>query len=329
MLNFENPEIKFAIEAVTEASLLVKTIQAEMVTPALTKDDRSPVTVADYAAQALVGHLLEESFPQDAVIGEEDSGSLRTPEGRSTLERITAFVSRFAPKATPDIVCRWIDRGTAQSADRYWTLDPIDGTKGFLRGDQYVVALALVYDGKVQVGVLGCPKLTLGGAEGVVLAAARGQGSWCAPLEELKKGRNQFSRLEVSSQADPVQARMLRSFESGHTNVSQIDILAEIMGVRAEPVRMDSQAKYAVLAAGLGEIYLRLLSASRPDYREKIWDQAAGSIVIEEAGGRVTDLDGKSLDFTQGRTLAGNRGICATNGALHKPTLAALKATGA
>jgi 3'(2'), 5'-bisphosphate nucleotidase len=62
------------------------------------------------------------------------------------------------------------------------------------------------------------------------------------------------------------------------------------------------------------------------DYREKIWDQAAGSIVVEEAGGIVTDLDGKPLDFSQGRTLKNNRGICASNGALHATALAALKA---
>jgi 3'(2'), 5'-bisphosphate nucleotidase len=88
---------------------------------------------------------------------------------------------------------------------------------------------------------------------------------------------------------------------------------------------MDSQAKYAVLAAGEGEVLLRLLSPTRPDYREKIWDQAAGSIVIEEAGGRITDLDGKSLDFSHGRTLAANRGVVATNGRLHDAVLDALK----
>ncbi len=89
---------------------------------------------------------------------------------------------------------------------------------------------------------------------------------------------------------------------------------------------MDSQAKYAVLAAGEGDVLLRLISPSRPDYREKIWDQAAGSIVIEEAGGRITDLDGKPLDFSHGRTLAKNRGILATNGHLHDAVLARLRA---
>jgi 3'(2'), 5'-bisphosphate nucleotidase len=324
------PELEFAIDAVRQASLLVKQVQAEMVSSALTKDDRSPVTVADFAAQALVGYLLDEAFPNDAMIGEEDSLVLQTPEEHTTLERITHFVEQYAPGATPESVCQWIDRGSAQSAGRYWTLDPIDGTKGFLRGDQYAVALALVVNGDVKVGVLGCPNLTEGykpeiGGPGSLVAAARGEGTWVTAIEDPAA----FKQVFVSPLTDPTSARLLRSFESGHTNVSQVDVFADTLGVEAEPVRMDSQAKYAVLAAGHGELYLRLLSPSRPDYREKIWDQAAGSIVIEEAGGRVTDLDGKPLDFTKGRTLAQNRGVFGSNSLLHEVGLKALKEIGA
>jgi 3'(2'), 5'-bisphosphate nucleotidase len=324
------PELEFAINAVRQASLLVKRVQSEMVSSALTKDDRSPVTVADFAAQALVGYLLDEAFPKDAMIGEEDSSVLQTTKESATLERITHFVGQYAPGATPKSVCHWIDRGSAQSADRYWTLDPIDGTKGFLRGDQYAVALALVVDGDVRVGVLGCPNLTAGykpeiGGPGSLVAAARGEGTWVTAIEDPAA----FQQLRVSPLIDPTGARLLRSFESGHTNVSQIDVFADNLGIEVEPVRMDSQAKYAVLAAGHGELYLRLLSPSRPDYREKIWDQAAGSIVIEEAGGRVTDLDGKPLDFTQGRTLAQNRGVFGSNSLLHEIGLQALKQIGA
>jgi 3'(2'), 5'-bisphosphate nucleotidase len=94
--------------------------------------------------------------------------------------------------------------------------------------------------------------------------------------------------------------------------------------VTAEPVGLDSQAKYALLAAGRGDLLVRLLSSRQPDYREKVWDQAAGSIVVEEAGGRITDLHGRSLDFTAGRTLARNRGLLASNGHLHAAALAAL-----
>jgi len=118
---------------------------------------------------------------------------------------------------------------------------------------------------------------------------------------------------------------LLRSYESGHTNTDQIDEFAQYVGIEADPVRMDSQAKYAVLAAGQGDLLLRLLSPLKPDYREKIWDQAAGSLIVQEAGGRITDLDGKALDFSTGRTLAANRGVIASNSLLHEIALAGLR----
>lgn len=335
MINLTSPETQFALHAVRLASELAQLIQAEMTSPALTKDDRSPVTVADFAAQAVVGYLLDQYFPNDPLVGEEDSTVLQTPEERQTLTQIANFVSRFTERATPENVCAWIERGSAESEPRFWTLDPIDGTKGFLRGDHYAVALALVENGEVQVGALGCPQLSPpspngGGAggggrdvgqTGSLYIAARGQGAWAAPLAD----KTNLTPIHVSPQSDPAQARLMRSFESGHTNIDQIDYFADALGVQADPVRMDSQAKYALLASGGGEIYLRLLSAKRPDYREKIWDQAAGSIIIEEAGGRVTDLHGQALNFGLGRTLANTRGICATNGILHEQALQALK----
>jgi 3'(2'), 5'-bisphosphate nucleotidase len=133
----------------------------------------------------------------------------------------------------------------------------------------------------------------------------------------------------VSSIEDRGNARILRSFESGHTNVSQIDLFTQAMGVVTEPVRLDSQAKYVLLAAGHGDLYLRLLSANQPDYRERIWDQAAGSLLVAEAGGQVTDLHGKELDFSTGRNLENNRGILASNKRLHASALHALRAISA
>lgn len=330
MIDTKNPEIRFAIDTVRQASLLVKKVQADMVSEALTKDDRSPVTVADFAAQALVAHQLMQSFPDDPLIGEEDSGALRSAEEAEKLNAVAHFVVGFLPAATRDSVADWIDHGRAESGTRYWTVDPIDGTKGFLRGEQYAVALALVVDGQVQVGALGCPNLSNASTEdiggpGSLVIAARGQGAWSIPLN----GSENFVQLHVSDIAEPAEARFLRSVESGHTNISQLDVVAQEMGVAAAPVRLDSQAKYAMLGAGAGDLYFRLINANKPDYKEKIWDQAAGSIVAEEAGGLVTDLDGKPLDFTLGRTLAGNRGVLASNGKLHQAALQALRAAGA
>jgi 3'(2'), 5'-bisphosphate nucleotidase len=240
--------------------------------------------------------------------------------------QVTQYVSKIFQDSTPESVCNWIDFGGAEVGGRFWVLDPIDGTKGFLRGDQYAIALALVEAGLPQIGLLGCPNLRHASTpdmEGIgsVVLAVRGQGTWST---NMAKDDNHWRQLRVSSRVDPSQARLLRSFEAGHTNVTQIDTLADWLGVQAESVRMDSQAKYAVLAAGDGEAIIRLLSPDRPDYREKIWDQAAGAIILEEAGGRLTDLSGKPLDFTQGRILKNNRGVLATNGFLHEKILQGL-----
>ncbi len=336
MLDTNSHEVHFALEAVRQASLLVKQVETEMVSPALTKDDRSPVTVADFAAQALVSGLLAQAFPEDALVGEESSQALRAPGNEEMLHRVTDFVGRFLPGATPDQVCAWIDRGSTDSASRYWTLDPVDGTKGFLRGGQYAVALALIVQGAVQIGILGCPNLREGWIEdlkgpGSLVAAQRGGGTWTMPVRTGAGGfpTSAFQRLRASERSDPTQARLLRSFEAGHTNVEQVDELARRMGVTERAVRLDSQAKYAILAAGKGEVMIRLLSPEKPDYQEKIWDQAAGSLVVEEAGGCVTDLSGKPFDFTTGRMLTHNRGVVVTNGHLHAVVLRILKEIGA
>lgn len=338
MLNLNTPEIKFALQAVRQAAMLVRQVQSELVLTAspsmagraITKDDLSPVTVADFASQALVGQLLARTFPDDPLVAEEDSAALRASVDGQTLEQVVQFVSRFTPQADAVSVCNWIDHGRLDSAPRFWTLDPIDGTKGFLRGDQYAVALALLVNGQVQIGVLGCPNLSDGyrpdmEGPGSLVIAVRSHGAWATHLSVPEH----YERLHVSARNDPSEARILRSFESGHTNISQVDLFAQDLGVQAEPVRMDSQAKYAVLSAGKGDLLLRLLSPSRPDYREKIWDQAAGSLVLEEAGGRITDLDGKALDFSTGRSLTNNRGVLASNGQLHSAALSALRSIGA
>jgi len=317
------PEVSFAIETVRRAGRLARRIQAQMAVMNLTKNDLSPVTVADFAIQAVVSRGLEDVFASDPLVAEERSSELRVSE--RVLETVTRFVGECVAGANAEDVCRWIDRGAADTAQRLWTLDPIDGTKGYLRGGQYAVALALVEGGEVQLGVLGCPNLRetcepASCGEGVLVAAARARGAWAMPFD----GDGAFERLRVSDCREPSSARLLRSHEAAHTNVARIDAFVRAMGMESPPVLMDSQAKYAVLSAGHAEVLLRFLSPGAPDYREKIWDQAAGTLAIEEAGGCVTDLDGLKLDFGTGRTLRDNRGIAASNGPLHDAVLEAV-----
>lgn len=331
-MDLSSSEVRFAAEAVSEAAQTARRIQAEFGAQSLEKGDRSPVTVADYAVQALVAHRLRKAFPRDSLVAEEDSGEFESAAGRALLERVVAQLSPILPGFGPDQVRGAIDRGLGQPRGRFWTLDPIDGTKGFLRGGHYAVALALLEEGRIEVGALGCPhwsgeRIWQEQGPGGLALAVRGQGAWWRPLQEGSHEIDaaRLRRLRVASQESPRKARLLRSVEARHTNEDRLGRLAGRMGLEADPVRMDSQAKYAALAAGQGDLLLRLLSPSQPDYREKIWDQAAGALILQEAGGRITDLEGRPLDFTRGRTLSGNRGVLASNGPLHEAGLRALR----
>lgn len=322
-------EAEFALLAVRTAASLCRRIQEEMVSPAMEKSDRSPVTVADFVSQAIVARMLQEAFPDDPLVAEEDSKALRVPAQTQTLSAVTSYVSSLRSEANQGLVCDWIDHGSGEPDARFWVLDPIDGTKGFLRGDQYVVALALIEEGQVVLGAMGCPNLNMNlrsevGGVGSVVIAVRGQGAWVTGMDG---GRP--IKIQVSGQPDPKQARLLRSFAAEHTNVSKIDQLIAALGSRHPPVLMDSAAKYAVLAVGDGDLLFRLISLQKPDYVEKIWDQAAGSIIVEEAGGRVSDLAGRNLDFSRGRQLTDNLGVLASNGWLHEVALEALRVVGA
>ena len=104
------------------------------------------------------------------------------------------------------------------------------------------------------------------------------------------------------------------------------DRIRATLAVTPPGVRLDSQAKYAVLAEGGAEIYLRMPTSA--DYRENIWDHAAGALIVEEAGGRVSDVHGAPLDFTRGRKLLGNQGVVASNGRVHDAFLAAIRTVG-
>ena len=322
-------KLDIGLSAVQQAAQLVKKIQKEISMNAIDKLDRSPVTVADFASQAVISHILRDSLGDICLVGEEDSNTLRNERSKNSLDLVSFYVNTIFPNTHVDTICDWIDFGNERPSKNYWTVDPIDGTKGFLRGDQYAVALAYVENGNIQIGILGCPNLLNATipddhCPGSLVFAVRNEGTFFLPLDH-PIDLSSKKKLNVSGTRQSSDIIILRSFESAHTNVDKINAVADALSSKKEPIRMDSQAKYALLAGGAGDLILRLLSPTRPDYEEKIWDQAAGAIILEEAGGRISDLTGKPLDFTQGRTLKKNRGVLATNGLIHHHVLQTLK----
>ena len=180
-------EREVALEAVRSAARLCRSVRESFSESLAThKADRSPVTVADLGAQVLISLAIGEAFPADPVMGEEDASQLR--DGAPAAIR-TALGEQLA-RVRPGIDAETAERALARCGDtggprgRWWTLDPVDGTKGFLRGGQYAVALALVEDGEVVLGVLGCPNLERAdGRVGSLFVAERGGGAWELPLD--------------------------------------------------------------------------------------------------------------------------------------------------
>ena len=315
-----------AIEAVRQACQLCQTVRATLVSDeTMAKKDKSPVTVADFGAQAVVVSAILDAFPGERIVGEEDASDLRTEAGRALREKVVCSVRAVTPALDEARILAAIDHATHEGGPtgRYWTLDPIDGTKGFLRGEQYAVALALIEEGQVVLGVLGCPNLPVDpaqpeGAKGCLFVAGRGEGAVTRALDAAAE-----RPIAVSAVTDVTRASFCESVESGHSSHDDAARIAQLLGVVAPPVRIDSQCKYAAVARGEASIYLRL--PTRADYEEKIWDHAAGWLVVKEAGGEVTDVRGEPLDFGQGRTLRRNKGVVATNGRVHAKVIGAVR----
>jgi 3'(2'), 5'-bisphosphate nucleotidase len=317
-------EKQVVINAVTSAAKLCEQVRQEQGSSAISKPDSSPVTIADFGAQAIICQALAEAFPDDSVIGEEDSTLLQSPEMNQVNSQICEYVKKQLPNATLESIKDWIDWGNGKVQSRYWTLDPIDGTKGYVRGDQYAIALALVEAGKVKLGILGCPSLPIDltkpdGNKGVIFVAVHNQGTTMIPLDG---GAPQ--QINVNQANEINSRRLTESIETQHGDVVMQEAIAQAVGLTSPTLRMDSQAKYGIVARGEAALYIRLQYPEFWDRRENTWDHAAGAIVVEEAGGKVTDLYGKPLDFSLGAKLLNNQGIVASNGVIHEAVLNAL-----
>lgn len=330
--------LQAARSAVIDAAEVCRAVQSELESVrTVLKDDKSPVTVADFAAQAVICYRLTDALGPIAMVGEEDAAELRDQVAAGApvvADAVLAAVRRVWHEATLEAVLDAIDFGNTEAGEpgaptSYWTLDPIDGTKGFLRGQQYAVSLGRIEEGVVTLGVLGCPNLSLDhgapfdvpDARGALYVGLRGGGvleSACIPDAE--------ERVLPMASYSGGQIRVCASVEKAHSSVSNTDRVLERVGEAGEPVRLDSQAKYAVVARGQADAYLRL--PTKEGYVERIWDHAAGSLIAIEAGAAVSDARGMPLDFARGKGLSANAGVVCAAGGLHERLIGAIDELG-
>ncbi|KAK6230491.1 hypothetical protein QUC31_002009 [Theobroma cacao] len=366
-------ELDLAVRIVHMACSLCQKVQQRLVSSSaeqvLAKDDDSPVTIADWSVQATVSWLLSEFLEGQnvSIVAEEDVQTLSKSDAAVLLAAVVNTVNECLAEAPKyGLQCPKDALGTSKILEaisrcnstggptgRHWVLDPVDGTLGFVRGDQYAVALALIEEGKLVLGVLGCPNYPMKKEllnynhqrhqtmpkslppsdiweKGCVMYARRGSGqAWMQPLihgDTKFEWPNSARLMQVSPVDDPSLATFCEPVEKANSNHSFTAGLANSMGLKKKPMRVHSMVKYAAIARGDAEIFIKF---ARSGYKEKIWDHAAGVVIIEEAGGVVTDAGGRPLDFSRGLYLEGlDRGIIACSGlTLHDKIIGAVYAS--
>lgn len=316
----------------------------------LLKDDLSPVTVADFAIQALLARTLTDGFPSDRCVGEESAGELRRNPALSS--RVLAILDQAVGDDPPrfpsvDDLCAVIDSCTTASTSgadspsgRVWVVDPIDGTKTFIRREQYAINIALLDRGRQLLGVVACPLLSMDATSpvvdssvdptgvGSILYAVCGHGAYVRPLpgapHEVEARRLARHADNVSSPADLRSVTCWAQLDSGVSEVHQA--VAEKLGVPFPGCDLLGWVpRWAVAALGLANVTLWVYK--KRDRRAKIWDHAGAMLLFEEVGGHITDVHGKEIDLSAGRELEANFGFVAAPRSLHPLVLRTVQET--
>lgn len=320
-----------ARRAVAAASTVCRGLQASLdLSAPMVKGDRSPVTVADFCSQAVIARTLVAALGPIRLIAEESSAILRDPAHGAHLEAALAALRPIWPGITEVSLLDTIDLGAppadAHSAmpSSFWTLDPIDGTKGFLRRRQYSVCLAFIDRAIPTVGALGCPNLPSDRAAPLTSIDARGclylatsdpAGAQELPADSPGGTAVLLPSHQRTAPSPPHTVTICSSVEPSHSSLDRLTRVLDALALPYRLVRLDSQCKYALVARGQADALVRL--PRRRDTGYHIWDHAPGACVAAAAGCTVSDALGRPLDFAAGTSLFNNLGVVCAAPWLH------------
>ncbi|CAN8103888.1 unnamed protein product [Discula destructiva] len=324
------------------------------------KDDLSPVTIADFAIQALLTSTLHAAFPADRFVGEESADALRANPAlqervwqalqairgvdRDNDETLPSTDLVVAFPDSPERMCQlldWCGAGEPSPTGRIWVFDPIDGTENFVQGLVYAVNVALLVDGAQALSVVGCPNMAAdvsypagdaslddehdAGSDdrGCILLGVRGHGAW---VRKLAGQGADVKRIPAHAAGAAEAMGPMRSVSA--LNASGLGgVHAEVanrLGVEFPgSVLLPWVIRWVLLALGVGNAtWWVYKSRSR---LAKIWDHAGAMLLFEEVGGKVTDVDGEPINWVAGRKMVANYGIIAAPGQLHAKVLKTVK----
>ncbi|XP_041027796.1 putative PAP-specific phosphatase, mitochondrial [Juglans microcarpa x Juglans regia] len=348
-------ELEAAVDVVERACRLCVDVKSSLFSSdgrSFEKNDQTPVTVADFGVQALVSLELGKQFPSIPLVAEEDLSFIQSNNLEdSVVNAVTDKASVEDKYWTHDDVLKAIDRGGkgafvfGAKPATYWVLDPIDGTRGFLKGSDalYVVGLALIVEGDVVLGVMGCPNWRYGfssesttevqknredlSASGIIMVAHIGCGTWTKRLPNML---DSWTRCFVDDCCLVHKARFCipesQTWESlplsaTFTATANADSIKDNQ-ILLFPACCGSLCKYLMVASGRTSVFVLRAKIQKT---VKAWDHAVGMICVHEAGGKVTDWKGSQLDLAADkngrRIIFPSGGVLVTNGNLHNEIL--------
>ena len=292
-------ELKIAVETVRIATEITKWFR-NVGFKSFQKQDNSPVTLADYASQFFITFRIAESFPEDQIIAEE------TNEINLTLNELDTIKSCYN---NLDIDIE-IDLSQKRSkSERQWTVDPIDGTKGFQKNLSYAIGIGLMINSIPQISIIGVPNFNEKGT--AIFIAEKNNGA------KVSYGGESFSHIQVSEQDTLSESMMCHSL---HYDEPWVMKFASEINI-SKFIQMDSMAKFCLIANGDADIYVKPLNKER----SFSWDFLPGTLLVTEAGGKVSDLNGNPLKFHDEKLIVSTQGLIASNSYIHQEILGSMR----
>ncbi len=296
-------ELKLATEIVNTASKITEWFR-NVGFQSFQKEDDSPVTIADYASQIYIINKISEQFPEDQIIAEEDDNSFFDNEVKRSINSCYKSLNIGENINIEKAIIAKDNKKTS----RQWTIDPIDGTKGFQKGLSYAIGIGFMINSDPKICAIAVPNYKKYGK--AIFIAEKDNGSKVA-IEALK-----FKKIKVSNQFQLKQAKLCHSLHYDEPWVMDFASRAEITNF----IQIDSMVKFCMVADGTADLYVKPMNPSR----SFVWDFLPGILLVQEAGGTVTDLRGNSIEFNDDKCILTTPGLIASNSIIHSDIIAKL-----
>jgi len=296
-------ELSLALDLVKEASKITEWFRTKNASSFIKKDD-SPVTLADFASQIFIISNIKKYFPEDQIIAEEESSVFIDLYAENIVKKCYNSLNiTFEENLKETLNYR------GSNSKRQWTVDPIDGTKGFQKGLAYAIGMGFMIQAEPTVCAIGVPNYK--NTRLTIFSAEKNHGA------KVSYGDQNFTKISVSSKNEIKKFRICHSL---HYNKPWVLDFARSLGI-TNFIPLDSMAKLCMVADGSSEIYIKPMNMQR----SYTWDFLPGELLVKEAGGVITDIRGNPIQYVNDKCKITAPGLIASNGIRHEELLNLLK----